>query len=79
MNAAEIVTKEVITVRLDTTVGAVLRLGRKISAVPGIDDDRHVVGIVSEGDLRGQPRARGGCDSSTKVRSVSKKSQQPGI
>ena len=57
MNAAEIMTKEVVTVRPDASVGdvAALLLERKISAVPVIDDDGHVVGIVSEGDLLGQP------------------------
>jgi CBS domain-containing protein len=53
MNAAEIMTKQVVTVRPDTSVGEIadLLLDHKVSAVPVIDDDRHVVGIVSEGDL----------------------------
>jgi len=57
MYAAEIMTKEVVTVRPNTTVGEIadLLLDHKISAVPVIDDDRHVVGIVSEGDLLGHP------------------------
>ena len=57
MNAAEIMTKEVVTVRPDTSVSEIagLLLDNKISAVPVIDNDRHVVGIVSEGDLLGQP------------------------
>lgn len=57
MNAAEIMTKEVVAVRPDTSVSAIagLLLDHKISAVPVTDDDRHVVGIVSEGDLLGQP------------------------
>jgi len=57
MNAAEIMTKEVVTVRPDTSVGEIagLLLDHKISALPVVDDDRHVVGIVSEGDLLGQP------------------------
>jgi CBS domain-containing protein len=57
MNAAEIMAKEVVTVRPDTNVSEIagLLLDHKISAVPVIDDDRHVVGIVSEGDLLGQP------------------------
>jgi CBS domain-containing protein len=51
MNAAEIMTKEVVTVRPDTSVGEIagLLLDHKISALPVVDDDRHVVGIVSEG------------------------------
>ena len=57
MNAAEVMTREIVTVRPDTSVGEIagLLLNHKISAVPVIDDDRHVVGIVSEGDLLGQP------------------------
>ena len=57
MNAAEIMTKEVVTVRPDTSVGEIagLLLDHKISALPVVDDDRHIVGIVSEGDLLGQP------------------------
>jgi len=85
MNAAEVMTREIVTVRPDTSVGEIagLLLNHKISAVPVIDDDRHVVGIVSEGDLPGQAPsgspARGGCSSSTKVQSASKRSQQPVI
>jgi CBS domain-containing protein len=50
-------TKRVITVRPDTSVGEIgdLLLDHKVSAVPVIDNDRHVVGIVSEGDLLGHP------------------------
>ena len=57
MNAAEIMTKRVITARPDTNVGEIadLLLDHKVSAVPVIDNDRHVVGIVSEGDLLGHP------------------------
>lgn len=57
MNAAEVMTREVVTVRPDTSVGEIagLLLDHKISAVPVIDDNRHVVGIVTEGDLLGRP------------------------
>lgn len=57
MNAAEIMTKEVVTVRPDTSVSEIagLLLDNKISALPVIDDARHVLGIVSEGDLLGRP------------------------
>jgi CBS domain-containing protein len=50
-------TKEVVTVRADASVGEIagLLLDNRISAVPVIDDDDHVMGIVSEGDLLGQP------------------------
>src|SRR6516225_9123874 len=59
MYAAEIMTKEVVTVRPNTTVAEIadLLLDHKISGVPVIDDNRHVVGIVSEEDLLGQPHS----------------------
>jgi CBS-domain-containing membrane protein len=57
MNAAKVMTREVVTVRPDTRVGGspVRWVDHKISAIPVIDDDRHVVGIVSEGDLLASP------------------------
>src|ERR1700757_2986958 len=57
MNAMEIMTKEVVTVRPDTSIAEIadLRLNHKVTAVPVVGDDRHVVGIVSEGDLLGHP------------------------
>jgi CBS-domain-containing membrane protein len=57
MNAAEIMTKRVIAVRADTSIAEIadLLLNHKVTAVPVIDDDRHIVGIVSEGDLLGHP------------------------
>ena len=53
MNASDIMTKTVISGRPDTTVGQAveLMLQHHISAIPVIDDERRVVGIVSEGDL----------------------------
>jgi CBS-domain-containing membrane protein len=83
MNAAEIMTKEVVMVRADASVGEIagLLLDDKISAVPVIDNDHHVMGIVSEGDLLGQPllvvHARGG--SSKTIRSAWRRSRQPVI
>ena len=60
MNAADIMTREVVTVRPDTSVSAVAHLLRdkKISSVPVVDDHDHVVGIISEGDLLGRPPLR---------------------
>lgn len=60
MNAADIMTREVVTVRPDTSVSAVAHLLRdhNISAVPVVDDHDHVVGIISEGDLLGKPPSR---------------------
>jgi CBS-domain-containing membrane protein len=59
MTAADIMTANVVTVGPDTSVGviAALLLDHEISAVPVIDGERHVLGIVSEGDLLGHPPA----------------------
>ncbi|MDI3323412.1 CBS domain-containing protein [Pontibacterium granulatum] len=53
MNAADIMTTSVITVGPDTGVREIaeLLLAKRISAVPVIDDEQRVLGIVSEGDL----------------------------
>jgi CBS domain-containing protein len=53
MQARDIMTTNVIAVSPDTPVSRVasLLLENRISAVPVIDHDRQVVGIVSEGDL----------------------------
>lgn len=53
MQAKDIMTRRVITVTRDTQVGeiATLLLERHISAVPVVDSDDKLVGIVSEGDL----------------------------
>ena len=53
MKAKDIMTSRVVTVDPDTPVIeiAALLLERKISAVPVIDDNDAIVGIVSEGDL----------------------------
>jgi len=59
MKAADIMTHKVVTVRCDTAVSTLARLllDSKISAVPVVDDQGHIVGIVSEGDLLGRPPA----------------------
>ena len=53
MHAIDVMTSEVISVDADATVPAVARLlaERGISAVPVVDKDNRVVGMVSEGDL----------------------------
>lgn len=53
MNVSEIMTKEVLTVKADTSVNDVAKLlGRaNVSGVPVVDDERHVVGIITELDL----------------------------
>ena len=53
MKAKEIMTKDVITVRRDTTVRdlALLFAENRISSVPVLDEEGLLVGIVSESDL----------------------------
>ena len=53
MRAADVMTKEVLTVTADTTVREVAALlsERGISGVPVVDPSNRVIGIVSEGDL----------------------------
>ncbi len=53
MKAKDIMVREVITVKRDQTVEDVIKLlmERNISGLPVVDDENHVVGIVTEGDL----------------------------
>lgn len=53
MKVSEIMTKDVITVRPDTTVSEIARLltTHRIHAVPVVDEEQRVIGIVSESDL----------------------------
>ena len=53
MHAIDVMTSEVISVDENATVPAVARLlaERGISAVPVVDKDNQVIGMVSEGDL----------------------------
>lgn len=53
MKARDLMTADVITVSPDASVAEVARLltSNRISAVPVIDKDRRVLGIVTEGDL----------------------------
>lgn len=57
MQAKDVMTTGVITVSEDTAVEEVARLllARHISAVPVVDADERIVGIVSEGDLVRRP------------------------
>jgi CBS domain-containing protein len=57
--ASTIMTTKVVTVTPETSVAETARLllEHKISAVPVIDNEQGVVGIVSEGDLLGRPPA----------------------
>src|SRR2546430_14592984 len=53
MRARDIMTSPVITVRVDTTVqdAAALLAARGFTALPVIDDDDRLIGIVTEADL----------------------------
>lgn len=53
MKVSEIMTKEVMTVKRNTSVNEVAKLmgGHDISGVPVVDDDNHVIGIITELDL----------------------------
>ena len=53
MHAIDVMTSEVISVDKNATVPAVAKLlaERGISAVPVVDKDNRVIGMVSEGDL----------------------------
>jgi len=53
MHAIDVMTSEVISVHENATVPAVARLlaERGISAVPVVDKDNQIIGMVSEGDL----------------------------
>ena len=53
MNAADVMVSTVITVRSDTSVAKIaeILLANRISAVPVVDENNTLVGIVSEGDL----------------------------
>lgn len=56
MNAADIMTSPVVTVTSDTDVATVaqLLLDHNISAVPVVDGEEGIVGVVSENDLLGR-------------------------
>ncbi|EME55051.1 CBS domain-containing protein [Amycolatopsis decaplanina] len=49
----DVMTRDVCSVRRSTPIADIVRIlaGRGISAVPVVDDDRDVVGVVSEADL----------------------------
>jgi CBS domain-containing protein len=53
MKVSDIMTKDVITVKRETSVNEVAKVmgARDISGVPVVDDEQHVVGIITELDL----------------------------
>ncbi len=58
MHVAEVMTTDVLTVRLETTLKDVARLlgARGISGLPVVDDDGRVLGVVSEADILAKER-----------------------
>ncbi len=60
MLARDVMTADVVTVDPDARVSEIagLLLERRISAVPVVDAERHVIGIVSEGDLMRRPELK---------------------
>jgi CBS-domain-containing membrane protein len=59
MKAADIMTRRVVTANADTSIAEIARLmlSHRVSAIPVIDDQSHVIGIVSEHDLLRHPPA----------------------
>lgn len=57
MQAKDVMTTSVLTVKPDATVQEIARrlIEHRISGVPVVDDDNRIVGIVSEGDLMRRP------------------------
>jgi CBS-domain-containing membrane protein len=53
MNASDVMTREVVSVRLDASIGNAIRLmlDHRISGLPVVDSDGKVIGILTEGDL----------------------------
>jgi CBS domain-containing protein len=53
MNASDVMTREILSVRPDTTVAEAIRtmLDNRISGLPVIDEAGRLVGILTEGDL----------------------------
>lgn len=60
MKVADIMTDTVITASPDDTVLSIVQtmLDNRISAVPIVDDDERLIGIVSEGDLMNRPETQ---------------------
>ncbi len=59
MQAKDVMTTPVVTVKPETTISEIARLllERGISAVPVVDENERLLGIVSEGDLMRRPES----------------------
>lgn len=53
MNASDVMTRKVVSVRLDASIGDAIRrmLDHRISGLPVVDSDSKVISILTEGDL----------------------------
>jgi tRNA nucleotidyltransferase (CCA-adding enzyme) len=53
MNARDIMTKDIITIQPDTTIGEAITqlVDHQISGVPVLDNNKELVGVVTEKDL----------------------------
>lgn len=53
MKAMDVMVRDVVTVRPDDDVALAVRLlaEHDVSALPLVDDDDHVIGVISEADL----------------------------
>lgn len=61
MQARDVMTTRLVTVTPETSVQEIAKqlIERRISAIPVVGEDNHVVGIVSEGDLMRRPETGG--------------------
>lgn len=59
LTAADVMTREIVTVRKETTIRELAKIfaERRISSCPVVDDDRNLLGIVTESDLIEQDRS----------------------
>jgi CBS-domain-containing membrane protein len=57
MKVADIMTRHVVTANADTSVAGIaqMMLAHRVSAIPVVDDQSHLIGLVSEHDLLCHP------------------------
>src|SRR5262245_9568507 len=60
MNAMDIMVHDIVTIGPDSDVAEAIKLlaEHDISALPVVDDDGHVIGVISEADLVRRPAIR---------------------
>ena len=69
IKAQDVMTKDVITVKPDTPISMVVKILaiRKITGVPVIDDERNILGLISEKDVMGLLLEEGHVEEKTAV------------